>query len=323
MTKLSIIIPIYNVEKYILQCLESVFCQRLDEERFEVILVNDGTEDNSFGVIGNLVSSHNNIIVLEQENQGLSAARNTGLAKAKGEYVLFLDSDDLLIKDTLSLLLEKALESEADMVVADFVKMDNKEIENISSQTFPPTASLTPLAVSGKVFFLGEFNPQQCYVWRTLYKLPFLQRNGLRFIPGIYFEDVPFTTECYLRADRCLRVNQTFYVYRQRSNSIVSSISMKKLTDFNTVLARLSQMKGDLCPTEELRHRMDDTIFTTFSIAVWYLTHDKALLADRHTFVSDLRQKIGNLNCNNGLKQRLVSFLFRHIPETYIWLRSV
>ena len=175
----------------------------------------------------------------------------------------------------------------------------------------------------GKDFFLGEFNPQQCYVWRTLYNRSFLQRNGLRFIPSIYFEDVPFTTECYLRADRCVRVRQTFYVYRQRSNSIVSSISMKKLTDFNTVLARLSQMKGELCPTEELRHRMDDTIFTTFSIAVRYLTHDKALLADRHTFVSDLRQKIGNLNCTNGLKQRLVSFLFRYIPETYIWLRSV
>ena len=127
--KLSIIVPVYNVEEYIRPCVESIFKQGLDESTYEVILVNDGTKDNSFGVIEDIVNSHSNILIVEQKNQGLSAARNTGMTKASGDYILFLDSDDLLIENTLGKLTAALSSSSPDILYAGFVKMTNEEID--------------------------------------------------------------------------------------------------------------------------------------------------------------------------------------------------
>lgn len=127
---LSIILPVYNVEKYIRPCMDSIFKQRLDENVTEVIIINDGTKDRSMEMIADIINQHDNISVINQENQGLSVARNKGIATAKGKYVLMLDSDDLLIDNSLKKLLEIALESEADLIVADFLSMTSQEIEN-------------------------------------------------------------------------------------------------------------------------------------------------------------------------------------------------
>ena len=105
---LSIIIPVYNVEKYIRPCIESIYRQGLNENDFEIILVNDGTPDNSIGVISDILNQHSNIIVLEQENQGQATARNLGLSQARGKHVIMIDSDDLLIDNTLMPILDKA-----------------------------------------------------------------------------------------------------------------------------------------------------------------------------------------------------------------------
>lgn len=118
--QLSIVVPVYNVEQYIRSCIESIYRQELDENDFEVILVNDGTQDNSFVIIEDIISNHTNITVIEQRNQGLSVARNTGLQHAKGEYVLFVDSDDLLIESTLKPLLDGACNSSVDMAMGNF-----------------------------------------------------------------------------------------------------------------------------------------------------------------------------------------------------------
>ena len=131
MLKLSIIVPVYKVEKYIRSCIESIFMQGLDDEEFEIIIINDGTPDNSMGVIEDIINQHKNIKVINQENQGLSVARNKGIVAARGEYILMSDSDDLLIYNSLKPLLEKALESKADLVVADFLEMTTEEIQNL------------------------------------------------------------------------------------------------------------------------------------------------------------------------------------------------
>ena len=89
MKSLSVILPIYKVEKYIRPCLESIFRQGLSDHEFEVILVNDGTPDNSIGIVGDIISQHDNIVIVNQSNKGVSHARNTGLIKSQGEYVFF------------------------------------------------------------------------------------------------------------------------------------------------------------------------------------------------------------------------------------------
>lgn len=316
---LSVIIPVYNVEKYIRSCLESVFEQHLDKN-FEVILVNDGTKDSSFCVIDDIIKAHSNIIVLEQENQGLSAARNTGMTKASGEYILFLDSDDLLVNGSLSLLLQKALDSSADMIVADFFKLTDEQIQNYHSEI---ASSIKSFNKNGWDYFVNDFNPQECYVWRTLYRRLFLEENHLRFIPGIYFEDIPFTTECYLKAEKCIRYPLLFYIYRQRANSIVSSVNMKKVTDFNIVLERLQAIKQEYSLPIHVEQKLSDTMFSAFSSAIWYLSHDKSLLAKRKEYVRDLQKKDVSIKFTHGMKQCVISLLYRLMPNTYIKFRSL
>lgn len=127
--QLSVIVPVYNVEKYIRVCMESIFKQGLDEDTFEVIIVNDGTKDRSMEVIQDIIAQHKNITVINQENQGLSMARNNGIAIARGEYLLMPDSDDMLVENSVKPLLEKALETKADMVIADFLGVEDTFID--------------------------------------------------------------------------------------------------------------------------------------------------------------------------------------------------
>ena len=318
--RLSIIVPVYNVEQYIRPCIESVFRQGLDEFDFEVVIVNDGTKDHSMEMIEDIIQQHNNVVVLEQSNQGLSAARNIGLSNASGQYILFLDSDDMLIDNTLSKLLALTDNNLVDLLIAGFVKMNNEEMESFNNNQ--QKDFLTEKKTASE-FFLQDFNPQQCYVWRTIYSKCFLDKNNLRFIQGIYFEDVPFTTECLIKAKDCIKTTLTFYIYRQRGNSIVSSISLNKILDFNTVIAKLWEMYSSCSLPLQVQKQLMNTIFTTFSISVWYISHNSLLLSQRKTIVSDLKTKVPDLCFTNGLKQKMISFFCRYVPCSYIKLRSL
>lgn len=120
---LSIIIPIYNVEKYLSDCLNSVINQKKSDLTYEIIIVNDGTPDNSLKIAEDYAKSHNNITIISQENQGLGGARNTGLKAASGDYVWFIDSDDWINLNSL-LILEPFLKLQLDAITfgaADFI----------------------------------------------------------------------------------------------------------------------------------------------------------------------------------------------------------
>ena len=189
---LSIIVPVYNVEKYIRPCFESIFRQGLEDDRFEIIIVNDGTPDRSMEMITDIIGQHQNITIINQENQGLSGARNNGIAVAKGEYIFMPDSDDILIENSLKPLLEKALETKADLVVADFLEMDDEEIDDFHKKDFKQP-ELQFKKFVGEQIFLEVLNPYHCYVWRTLYRREFLNTENMISYPGIRYQDIPFT----------------------------------------------------------------------------------------------------------------------------------
>ena len=199
MKQLSIIVPIYNVEKYIRPCIESIFRQGLNDEVFELILVNDATPDRSMEMITDIIDAHRNIHVIEQHHQGLSMARNHGMARATGEYIIFVDSDDLLIENVLPYLLEKAIESKTDLIVADFLEVNDKYINKIPTNT---DKAFQTIEKSGEELFLEDIDPHDCHVWHSLYKRDFLQQNNITFVPGIFFEDIPFTHECAIKAKK-------------------------------------------------------------------------------------------------------------------------
>ena len=316
---LSIIVPFYNVEKYIHSCIESLFRQGLGEECFEIIAINDGSTDNSIQAIEDLLNGHRNIRIINSNKQGVSAARNTGIEKALGTYILFVDSDDLLIDNTLSVLLQEALKSRPDMLVADYVKMGDQQIE---SRKFQPSDS-TFISTTGKELFLSQ-NPRACYIWNKLYNRDFLNKNHLYFTPGIYFEDIPFTTACCLNAESCIESTCLFYIYRQRSSSICSSINIRKIFDLNTVLALLKDIIASKPDLEDCQRRqVEEVMFATFSIALWYTVSDLQLFEQRKVIIKDLQGKVSDLYFSNTIKQRIVSMVFRAMPNTYLYIRRL
>lgn len=315
---LSIIVPVYNVEEYIRPCFESIFRQGLDEKCFEVIIVNDGTKDRSIEVIQDIIEQHKNIIVLNQQHQGLSVARNNGIAIAKGKYILMPDSDDLLIENSLKPLLEKAIEYEADLVVADFLRMTNEEINNLQ---VIPQEDLSTQEKTGEQLFLEDLNPYHCYVWRTLYKRSFLLETNLKFYPGIRYQDVPFTHECYLKAGKCLRTNQLLIIYRRRSGSATYSFNVGKARDFSTAIGKtweLITLDGiSSAVKEKIRSDMWESFSEMLRLTFRYIKKDK----ERVKVIDYIRENAHDLDFKNGKKQRLTTFLLRRMPHTFICLR--
>ena len=315
---LSIIVPVYNVEQYVRLCLESILCQGLDDHCFEIIIVNDGTKDHSMEMISDIIDSHSNIKVYEQPNKGLSVARNTGLSEAKGDYVLFVDSDDLLIENSLGKMFNDVCQNEPELLIAGYIKKTDEEInreETHVSKTYHST-----LILEGKST-IEYLNPRDCFVWRTLYKKSFLNKHTLRFHPGIYFEDVLFTTECYLKCKKSIITDHVFYIYRQHPGSILSAIDKKKIMDFNIVIARLWEMRNLPLSSAEYKKLMN-LIYRTYLIQGWYIIHNKELLAERKEITNDLKNKASNLRFYGGIKEVIVSFFYQFMPNTYLLIRS-
>lgn len=321
-TKLSIIVPVYNVEKYIRTCIESIFKQGIDDAVFEIIIVNDGTKDKSMEMIADIVQEHNNITIINQENQGLSVARNNGIAAANGEYILMPDSDDLLIENSLKPLLEKALESKADLVVADFLQMTDKDIEQTKTSLLQQT-TFEYTEKTGKELFLQDLNPYQCYVWRTLFRRKFLLDNKITFVPGIYIQDVPFTHECYLKAKKCVRTSWLLNIYRKGHESATFSFNPKKAKDFCTAIAKtweLTRLEG-LSP--QVQNKLREDIYASFSMVIWIIIHKIEKASDRTDIIDFLKRQAPNLCFRNGTKQKIDSFMYKHLPHLFIHLRFI
>lgn len=317
---ISIIIPVYNVEKYIRPCLESVLRQNLDESIYEIIIVNDGTEDRSMEMIQDIISSHPNISVINQENQSLSVARNNGIAKAKGEYILMPDSDDLLIDDSLQLLLEKAIESKADLIVADFLEMTDEEIE---SNKIILQKEWHVEEKTGERLFLEDLNPRQCYVWRTLYRREFLLENHLQFFPGIRYQDVPFTHECYLKAKKCLRVSRLLNIYRRGHESATFSFNNRKAKDLCIALANTNKLNQIKTLSPDVRIKLKNDVFVIFTLLIYFMIHYINSSKERKELLAFLQNEIPDLSFSNGLKQKVTSVLYNHCPILYFKIRKI
>lgn len=317
---LSIIIPIYNVEKYISSCLTSIFKQGLHEDEYEIILINDGSTDNSMGVINELIKKPSNIIVIEQNNKGLSAARNIGIEKASGELIIFVDSDDYLIDNSLRRLLNIAIESNADLIVADYVVQTDETTPDLN---VCPTEPRSQHIKSGPELLIDDLKLREYFIWRTIYKRDFLIKHHISFIEGITFEDSPFTIECYLKAEKCARISYPFYVYRRRHGSLSSHITLKSVKDLNKVTESLWLLAHTKEISPVVREHLFEHIYVIFSLNMWYISKHKDILIYRGVLINDLKKRVPKLCFHHGIKQRMVSFCFKMMPCFYLKIRSL
>lgn len=234
--KVSVIIPIYNVEQYVERCLLSVLRQTYDN--LEVILVNDATKDGSMLVVKNVLQREHTQkqvkIVAHAQNKGLSAARNTGFLNSTGDYVLFCDSDDWIVPECVQLLVEAALSGWADMVIGDY------EVKG-SSDPFPElkmgTLKKGARSLSMKAFLTEKVYPM---AWNKLVKRDFIQANRLFFKDGLIHEDRLWNFQCACHISHLAVVKEKTYVYNVRENSIMTGVALED--DFKAYLVVLECM---------------------------------------------------------------------------------
>lgn len=225
--RFSIIIPVYNVEPYLRQCLDSVLGQTFGD--WEAVCVNDGSTDGSLKILEEYAEKDLRFKVINQENGGLSSARNTGLREAQGEYVLFLDSDDWLESNALETIAEVLTDEDLFCFSGRRFVEDTKDFHS-ADKLMEKTYQVGMDYYNENALLPRDF-AFVCVVLRA-YKRSFLSENHLKFKEGVFHEDNLFTPIACFYARKVKVINACLYNYRVRSHSITSTNDMKHLKDF-------------------------------------------------------------------------------------------
>lgn len=214
--KISIIIPVYNAEPYLPQCMESILGQ--DYEDVEIVLVEGGSQDKSCSMCEEYAAGYENVYVSPQKGEGVSHARNVGLEHVREGYVMFVDADDYLPeKDILSRMAGEMKKSNADILVGDYFRLWGGSLLPAGSCSGFDRFSRDERTFRFRGFFsIGTLS----YVWGKLYSRAFLEQNGICFSDFRYGEDKLFNFECYIRGARYAFLEHPVYVYRRNEASV-------------------------------------------------------------------------------------------------------
>lgn len=250
MIKFSVIVPIYNVERYLPKCIESIIHQTYS--CLEIILVDDGSPDNCLEIMQRYAKQDERIVVVSQENGGLSAARNAGLRIATGDYVSFVDSDDWIEENMFSELAVHLAQSKPDYTCFR-IQYDNE----LSETRFVYGKPYLILEMKGVDLILEDTLKVRnipTSAWSKVYSRDFLLRFALRFEPGIVNEDTLFSIQVACRAQKVTFLNGLFYHTIEREGSISRSSQERLFLDMHTALLKAKEYMQEIGCFERFRH---------------------------------------------------------------------
>ena len=221
---ISLIVPVYNVEKYLARCLESLLNQTYKD--IEIICINDGSTDSSYEILKEYSAKDARIVILNQSNQGISIARNNGLKIATGEYIGYVDSDDWLELDFCEKLYNAVKKYDADVAVGGIVKTSDKyQNQLLSFQEEKVYDSIHDKFIVCDV-------PDKSYVWNKIYRKSKLVEHDINFIPNVIYEDIVFTPKVLYYTDKLVTVPDTNYYYFRHHKTLVRIKNKKAKSDF-------------------------------------------------------------------------------------------
>ncbi|MCQ2336035.1 MAG: glycosyltransferase [Paludibacteraceae bacterium] len=325
MLKLSIIVPVYNVSKYLAKCLDSLLVQDLMIEEYEIIVVNDGSTDNSGEIAKEYADKYSNIILINQENQGLSGARNTGIKVAQGKYIQFVDSDDYLEPNVLKTLVDKM-----DGDSLDVLRFNYQNV-NENYEVYEPYKEHKPFVdyrdeICDGLTFLTERLGYGCYAWQFIIKTDIFTKDGNLFKPGIYFEDTEWTPRILTQTHRVTSTEFMVYNYLLRSGSITNSVSIEKkrkvLDDKMALIQSLKEQMSDKSDKRWYEGMISATVVSIVGIIVtdFYDDKDKILkklksfdvfpLSKYHLSKSQ-KKKIALINISSNILCWLLHILYK------------
>ena len=233
--QVSIIIPVYNTEKYLKECLDSIIAQSF--KNFEIICVNDGSTDNSLAILEEYQKQHSNLKIITQKNGGAGKARNTGLEAAKGKYICFWDSDDIFEPKAIETLYNQAEKTEADITICRS-QMFNTE----TKQIIPMPLVIREDLLNGKNIFSRNTIPEKIFqisvgwAWDKLFKTEFIKKYNLNFPPLKSSEDSAFTLSAIMLATKISYTNDILINYRVNNPKSISRNRDKSANDFYKAL---------------------------------------------------------------------------------------
>lgn len=259
--KVSIIVPVYNAEEFLADCLNSIICQTLSD--IEVICVNDGSSDNSSDILEDFRKRDARVRIINKENGGLSSARNVGMKNATGIYIGFVDSDDWVDENYFELLYKLAIENSADVCMANvkrFYTLSNSidMISDIGDLINEIRPNLVVKVNDRKKVIATSI------VCNKLFSRDFLNFNDFQFWEGLFWEDNPFTVMTTIRANKIGIVRDSYYYYRIHSgNMIISAASDRKSFDLFEIMAKLKQFFDDqnICLIDGYNYYYEELLF--------------------------------------------------------------
>ncbi len=284
--KLSIVVPIYKVEQYLPKCVDSLLNQDLSHDEYEIILVEDGSPDRCGMICDDYAARFDNIKVVHRKNGGLSAARNSGIEIAQGEYIQFVDSDDYLEPNVLKTLADKMTSDNLDVLRFNYQNV-NEQYEKIEPNKNPKRWVNYSSDVCDGQTFLNERLGPACYACQFLIRRELL--HDCRFKEGIYFEDVEWTPRMLLEAKRIVSTDLMVYNYLVREGSITQSVDVKKrrkLLDDKITL--IDSLKEQMCAVDDKRWFEGMISQTVLSIASYVC---KNYYCERKTIMKALKMR--------------------------------
>ena len=220
--KVSIIVPVYKVEKYLRKCIDSIINQTLKD--IEIILVDDGSPDKCGKICDEYAAKDTRIKVIHKENGGLSSARNAGMEVAEGEYIGFVDSDDWIESDMYMTLWQKAKDINADLVNCDYFRNNDRIKTNIQKNIVYDKKCIDELLTT------SNSNKVLWFVWRNIYRRELINDYNIHFMEGNVIEDSPFNLLFLLNCNKICSIDSAFYHYIENPDSIMMSKDQNGLT---------------------------------------------------------------------------------------------
>ena len=314
--KLTFIVPIYNTAIYLPKCIDSLLNQDIPHSDYQIILVNDGSTDNSLSICEDYKDKHTNITLLTQQNAGQSSARNLGVTKAEGDYIWFVDSDDFIEPNCIRKCLEICNQQILDVLLfcADEIDENNNTLKQL--QQFPK--SEIAAAFQGKSFLtsMQYFNCIPFYIYRH----QFLKEQNIRFFEGIYHEDNEVLPQVFYPAQRILGYNKVLYHVNLRPNSTIRSINPKKAFDLIKVARSLSEYMVKQVAQE------DYPVFCNFISRAINASLLNTLFIDKES-IKQLKQEwyhnrdiLKWMTHSQSQKYRMEGILFRLFPRHIGWI---
>ena len=313
---LSIIIPLYNCEKYIKQCLDTIFRQEMNESDFEVIVIDDGSKDSGYSLASEYAKRYQNIIVVKQENQGVACARNNALEKATGDYVTFVDADDMLVSGSLSTLIKIAVENKADIV-----KAAHKEVpEDAVCEDFSSSHDNSSIQImTGEEAIVNVTRMKEGYCWGYLISRKLITDNRLSFPPKVAFmEDWAFITQAILKSRTFVNADVLLYLYRRNSSSCMANVTTEKMLLGCQAIDIVANLAKDT--SGDVRKKLSDNVCVNINIVLWFTIHYRSIFNRKKEIIKallQLLQQVDRTYIPESLK------LFRLFPSMYIIVRNL